>query len=214
MDSRWRSSRRITAVALLAVSRGAGYFTRSRHGVSAPVQCRASCAGGPSARGLQEYAELDRREYRATKKISRSRSLEDRAAAMSARKFARVSIRQMATRRHAMSEQARIEVLELNVARPETSVEKIASRAGFSSAELLLSRLVPTFQDRAAGQYRQAIPHCRPQVAGTGRGSKRQLLADSPERACKQGFIGHRGLYLHRWLYYVARDTCLRGGPP
>lgn len=97
-------------------------------------------------------------------------------AAMSARNFARVFARELGNTPARYVEQARIEAARTQLATTDDGVDQIASRCGFSSAELLRRCFLRHFKI-APSQYRKHFRTPAPPVAGSGGRSSSQMVA-------------------------------------
>jgi len=145
----------------LAVARRMVIFLR-RPGSQAQFSV-ALAAQAAERKGLQEL------QVWIAENLAKNLSVEVLAqrAAMSARNFARVFALELGNTPARYVEQARIEAARTQLASTEDSVEKIASRCGFSSAELLRRCFVRHFKI-APSQYRK---HFRMPPATQGRGA-------------------------------------------
>jgi transcriptional regulator GlxA family with amidase domain len=155
-----------SAVAL-AVARRMVIFLR-RPGSQAQFSVALS-AQAAERKGLQEL------QVWIAENLAKNLSVEVLAerAAMSARNFARVFALELGNTPARYVEQVRIEAARTQLAATEDSVEKIASRCGFSSAELLRRCFVRHFKI-APSQYRK---HFRMPVQVRGRGQASKGIA-------------------------------------
>jgi len=149
-----------SAVAL-AVARRMVIFLR-RPGSQAQFSVALS-AQAAERKGLQEL------QVWIAENLAKNLSVEVLAerTAMSARNFARVFALELGNTPARYVEQVRIEAARTQLASTEDSVEKIASRCGFSSSELLRRCFVRHFKI-APSQYRK---HFRMPAAAQGRGA-------------------------------------------
>jgi transcriptional regulator GlxA family with amidase domain len=145
----------------LAVARRMVIFLR-RPGSQAQFSVALS-AQAAERKGLQEL------QVWIAENLAKTLSVEVLAerAAMSARNFARVFALELGNTPARYVEQVRIEAARTQLASTEDSVEKIASRCGFSSAELLRRCFVRHFKI-APSQYRK---HFRMPATAQGRGA-------------------------------------------
>ena len=145
----------------LAVARRMVIFLR-RPGSQAQFSVALS-AQAAERKGLQEL------QVWIAENLAKNLSVEVLAerAAMSARNFARVFALELGNTPARYVERVRIEAARTQLASTEDSVEKIAGRCGFSSAELLRRCFVRHFKV-APSQYRR---HFRMPATAQGRGA-------------------------------------------
>jgi transcriptional regulator GlxA family with amidase domain len=156
----------------LAVARRMVIFLR-RPGSQAQFSV-ALAAQAAERKGLQEL------QVWIAENLAKNLSVEVLAAraAMSARNFARVFALELGNTPARYVEQVRIEAARTQLASTEDSVEKIASRCGFSSAELLRRCFVRHFKI-APSQYRK---HFRMPAQVQGRGEASRGIASGSLR--------------------------------